>query len=102
MVADVNYPQKPGSRETGIRQVQNWCAIDVDAFADDLCRSELVVSPPDDVVDAFVCYDQTLRTLLDEHAPPQLRRVRTRPWVSWYDSDCRDAKRRTRRLEWKY
>ena len=27
----------------------------------------------------FVCYDRTPRTLLDQHAPPQLRRVRTRP-----------------------
>jgi len=96
-----SYPQKPGSRETGVRRVRNWRAIDVGAFADDLCRSEQVVSAPDDAVDAFICYDQTLRTLLDQHAPPQLR-VRTRPSASWYDADCRDAKRRTRRLERKY
>ena len=61
-----------------------------------------IAPPPDDIVDAFVCYYQTLRTLLDQQAPPQVRRVCTRPSASWYDGDCRDAKRRTRRLERKY
>jgi len=40
--------------------------------------------------------------LLDKHAPPQLRRVHTRPSARWYDSECRDVKRRTRALERKY
>ena len=102
IVADVNYSSQPGTQEAGVRQVRNWRDMDVDAFADDLCHSELVVSPPDDVVDAFACYDRTLRTLLDKHAPLQQRRVRTRLSARWYDSECRVTKRRTRRLERNY
>ena len=100
MVADVNVnsPQ-PDHFDVTICQVRYWRAIDVDAFADDLRGTELVVSPPDDVTAAFACYDQTLRTLLDKHAPLHPRRVRNRPSARWYDSECRDVKRRTRRLE---
>ena len=54
VVADVNHPCQPCTSESDFRLVR-----DFDAFADDLRRSELVVSPSDDVVDAFVCYDQT-------------------------------------------
>ena len=59
VVADVNHPCQPCTPESGFRLVRDWRGVDVDAFADDLRRSELVVSPSDDVVDAFVCYDQT-------------------------------------------
>ena len=102
VVADVNHPCQPCTSESGFHLVRNWRGIDVDAFADDLQRSELVVSPPDDVVDAFVCYDRTLTSLLDQHAPLRRRRVRTRSSARWYDSECRDVKRHTRRLERKY
>jgi len=99
VVADVNHPCQPSTSESGFRLVRDWRGIDVDAFADDLRRSELVVSPPDDVVDACVCYDQTLTSLLDQHAPLRRRRVRTRSSARWYDSECREVKRHTRRLE---
>jgi len=103
VVADVNHPCQPCTPESGFRLVRNWRGIDVDAFADNLRRCELVVSPADDVVDAFVCYDQTLTSLLNQHAPLiRRRRVRTRSSARWYDSECHDVKRPTRRLERKY
>jgi len=61
-----------------------------------------VVAPSDDVSTAFDHYSTTLRNLLDKHAPLMLKRVSTRPSANWYDSECRDTKRATRRLERKY
>ena len=78
VVDDVMHlPQRYHHTGTWLPPIRNWRAIDINAFADDLQHSELVISPPDDVADAFVCYDQTLTTLLDQHAPLRLRRVRT-------------------------
>ncbi len=37
----------------GYRFIRNWRALDVDAFAADLLRSNLVSVPPDDVTEAF-------------------------------------------------
>jgi hypothetical protein len=53
----------------GLRPVRNWRVMNVDAFADDLWRSELATVLPVDVSGAFVCYDETLQTLLDRRAP---------------------------------
>jgi len=64
-----------------------------------LIISDLVISRPDDVVAAFACYDTTLRSLLDKHAPLELKRIRTRSSARWYDRECIDAKRATRKLE---
>ena len=61
------------------RQLRNWRQLDVEEFAADLVLSELVVSPPDDVVSAYECYESTLRALLDKHIPLQSKPIRTRP-----------------------
>jgi len=87
---------------TSKRYVRNWRTLDVDAFVSDLQTSDLVVSPPDDVVAAFECYDTTLRTLLDKHAPLELKEVKCRSSARLFDSECHAAKRTTRQLESKY
>jgi len=101
VVADCVCPPPP-DESTGCRQVRNWRSLDIDAFAADLQTSDLVISPPEDVVAAFACYDTTLRSLLDKHAPLELKRIRTRSSARWYDRECIDAKRATRKLERKY
>jgi len=71
VVVNIDCMVLSDSSEANYHEVRRWRDIDVDAFADDLSRTELVLSPPDDVAEAFACYDQTLRTLLDKHAPLQ-------------------------------
>ena len=68
----------------------------------DLQQSELFQAPPLDPETAFRCYDQTLRHLLDQHAPLITKRVSLRQSVEWYDSECHAMKRTTRRLERQY
>jgi len=82
-----------------LRQVRNWRGIDIDAFAADLELSTLVVAPPDDIAAAFYCYNTTLLSLLNKHAPLKLKRVNTRPSARWSEDDCRATKRKTRTLE---
>ena len=65
--------------------------------------SELSQAPPLDPETAFRCYDQTLRHVLDQHAPLITNRVSLRQSVECtYDSECRAMKRTTRRLECQY
>ena len=47
------------------RQVRNWRALEVDAFAAELQCSELVAAPPSDVESAVNAYNTTLRALFD-------------------------------------
>jgi len=84
------------------RRVRNWRQLDVEEFTADLVQTELIVSPPDDLVSGYECYESTLRALLDKHVPLQSKRVRTQASARWYDSECREVKRTTRRLERRY
>jgi len=79
---------------------RSWRSLDVELFARDLRQSALTLAPPADVDALFQCYNDTLRSLVDVHAP--LRMVSCRKGgrsARWYDGDCRVEKAKTRRLE---
>jgi len=84
-----------------VRQVQRcWRQFDLDRFIEDQEQSSLVRDSTDDdnVNDLFFRYDNTLRSLLDVHAPTRMvcvRAARSTP----YDADCLEVKKQTRRLE---
>jgi len=102
VVGEVNC-LTPASASVSRHQVRNWRTFDIDAFTADLLRTKLVVSPPCDVTDAFTCYNDTLRLLLDKHAPSELKLVRRRSDTApWYDKECRSVKKTTRNLERRY
>eukprot|EP00057_Strongylocentrotus_purpuratus_P013151 XP_011667625.1 PREDICTED: RNA-directed DNA polymerase from mobile element jockey-like [Strongylocentrotus purpuratus] len=44
-------------------------------------------------------YNSSLRTLIDEHAPIQVKTVSIRPDAPWFTDDIQEAKRRRRRAE---
>jgi hypothetical protein len=87
------------SSSTDTTTVRRWRELDIDAFTMDLLNSDLVRSPPDDVAAAFVCYDTTLRSLIDRHVPAVVQSARRCHTARWFDADCRAMKRATRRLE---
>jgi len=88
---------------TGVRRVRRcWRQLNVVSVHHDLLQSELVTDPPHNVDDFFPCYDDVLCSLVDKHAPLKSIVIRTRPTSPWYDGDCRDLKRKTRRLERRY
>jgi len=68
-VANCSCSLPPSTTSTACRQVRNWRGLDVDAFDADLQQSELFQALPHDPETACRCYDQTLRHILDQHAP---------------------------------
>ena len=83
-------------------QRRRWTDFDIDRFSDDLRRTELVVDPPRDVTELFDCYDDTLRHLIDIHAPEVTVTLYARPTAPWFDTECHLAKVKTRHLERMY
>jgi len=71
-------------------------------FEPDLLQSHLLRCLPDDVSELIAAYDDTLRSLIDIHAPYRRMRRSNRPSQCWFDAECRAAKRTTRSLERAY
>ena len=68
---------------------------------DNLRQSELLCSPPRDVSSLITCYNDTLQSLLDKHAPFIAVKQCAHINAPWYDRQCHQAKTvtATRRLE---
>ena len=72
-------------------------ALDLTAFEDDIARIDSFNdADPEKLVDL---YDNTLRLLLDRHAPIMSKKVLFRPKVAWINSDIIKAKRQRRKAE---
>ena len=78
---------------------RRWRDFNQERFTDDLKRTPLLVDPPDDVDALFACYDTTLESLLDIHAPLVKVDIRSRPTAPWYDAGCANVKSNTRPLK---
>jgi len=68
-------------------------------LASRLCRSD---DWPSDVDSLVALYNDELNCLLDRILPMRQFICRQRPSDPWFDAECRNAKRRTRRLERAY
>ena len=71
-------------------------------MAANLLRSVLIVSPPDDLESMIDSYNTMRRALVDKHVPLQTKRSQTRRSARWFDRECRESKRLTRKLERRY
>ena len=85
-----------------LRQVRGWKRLDPERFNADLlassiCREELWVDKSADQL--FDLYANTLREILDQHAPFHDVKARVCTSTPWFDSECRAIKRNVRRLE---
>ena len=76
-----------------------WADFDCSAFREDLRESTLLTSSHADSSEFYLCYDETLRWLLDKHAPSRKIVRRSRVLSPWFNAVCRMAKIETRRLE---
>jgi len=82
--------------------VRPWRLLDRDLFRQELMSSQLCNSESwlryD--VDSFThLYDTELEAVLDRRVPKRSVTCRRRPSEPWFDQECREAKRRVRRLE---
>ena len=71
--------------------------IDITKLEEDICNSQLYQDLPNDLNMLLDCYNTTLRSLLDDHAPVCFRHVSTRPRPLWFNEDIIQARRDRRK-----
>ena len=74
-------------------------SIDITKLRKAICNSQLHQDPPDDLNMLLNCYNTTLKSLLDEHAPVCSRHVITRPRLQLFNDNIIQARRDRRRAE---
>lgn len=78
-------------------------SLDIDKFCSDLSNSELLTSTPVDGLRVLVnCYNCTLHTLIDLHAPIVYKQVTPRSRAPWFTEEIISAKELRRKLERKW
>ena len=69
------------------RKIKN---IDTAVLCNELVASDLCSNNPDDLVH---CYNTTLASALDRHAPLVMRSIPVRPLVPWFNNDIKEARK---------
>jgi len=86
--------------------LRSWKNFNQELFKNDLMQSALcyLFSELDEqsLDNVFDLYDSVLTGIINKHTPFKMRKMRTRPMTPWFDSDCRAAKHRSRRLKRRY
>ena len=74
-------------------------SIDMNRFIDDIGTSLLCLNLPEDL-DALVnCYNSTLSSVLNQHAPLQSHSIPIRSCAPWFNDDIKNGKREKRKAE---
>ena len=71
----------------------------MDSFNDELKKSTLLSRDHIELPSLLDEYENTLRNILDEHAPMKRRTITLRPLAPWYTNEIREEKNKRRRLE---
>ena len=71
------------------------------SFKHDLLLSDLFTNTLG-VNELIACYNQTLTSILDKHAPLMKKTITVRPRVPWFNATIKDAKKLRRKLERKW
>ncbi|XP_028412949.1 uncharacterized protein LOC114535827 [Dendronephthya gigantea] len=74
-------------------------SIDMQQFVEDIRKSDLYTYPPSDLDTLTDCYNSTLSSLLDKHAPVLSRHVATRGSPPWFNDVIMQARRYRRKAE---
>ena len=74
-------------------------SINVQQFRDDIRNSNLCVDPPSALDTLVDCYNRTLSSLLDKHAPVQSRHTTARVRPPWFNDDIKKARQERRKAE---
>ena len=78
-------------------------SVDLDTLKDELSNSHLCQNSHCLMLNDLInCYNETLSSALDRHAPLITKTVVKRPTVPWFDDDVKSAKRLRRKAEKKW
>ena len=98
-LVDINVSLQKQSVSAKDISYRRYKSIDKEAFLADLRVSSLVLDPPDDVDHLVDLYDNTLRDIVDQHAPLRTKEMPSRPMLPWYNKNIQAAKRHRRYCE---
>ena len=71
--------------------------IDLCALSDEISSSDLCTNTQDTLSDLVTCYNSTLASSLDRHAPLITKTIPARPLVPWFNDDIKEVKKKQRR-----
>jgi len=93
----------PPAHPTITRSFRRINSINIQLFLSDLSASELITSPPDALVDLVNCFNSTLSSILDKHAPLITKTLRSSKSNPWFTPALKSLKKIRRNLErhWK-
>ena len=90
---------RTSSAPTITRSFRRLKAINISDFNSDLSTSELILSPPSLLDDLITCYNSTLASLLDKHAPLISKKFNPSKSCPWFTPALKLLKRARRQLE---
>ena len=76
--------------------------VDLDTLRGELAKSRLCTEEIDNLDELVSCYNSTLSSLMDKHAPMQSRNVVNRSRIPWFNDKIRDAIKAWRKAERKW
>lgn len=77
-------------------------SIHIPSLKKDLAQSKLCLDPPDDLDSLVTCYNETLSSALDKHAPLITKSIVIRPSNPWFNNSILKMKRLRRKAERKW
>ena len=92
-------PPKPAT----LRSFRHIDSINIEDFTSDISQSTLITDPPANLNDLVSCYNSTLTTILNKHAPIKTKTVHSTKSNPWFTPALQALKSARRRLEknWK-
>ena len=77
-------------------------SIDLDSFCSDLATSEVCQDTPRELNELVDCYNRSLTSILEKHAPLKRKIIPQRRRIPWYNDQILNAKRLRRKAEKKW
>ena len=77
-------------------------AINKQQFLEDIRNSSLYRDPPNTLDELVECYNNTLRSVLDKHAPVRARHLKSQSRPPWFNDEIVKARRERRSAERKW
>ena len=83
-----------------VRKLKNF---NTQQISHDIACSDLITQQAcGSAAEAFSCYNNTLLSILDQHAPTQKCNITVKNNAPWYNADIKAAKAKRKRLEHQY
>ena len=74
-------------------------AIDLQVLCEEMSTTKLCQDSPNTLNDLAECYNLTLASIIDRHAPLLTKTLTIRPLVPWFNNDIKKARRERRKAE---